>query len=158
MSVKNSRIIIAFTMAAAVATVGCQKKEEIFIPFQEGDLYAVAYLGYQEMGDLTPYLDTYLDGRRPDSFFVSDGDIYLVIPRYPDMEMKLWKNRIDMEEPEILYETDSCRPFLIHCNISDIFADAVVEFSHEGKIIEYSPFLSLEDGSIQTGESGVLLP
>ncbi len=125
------------------------------IPFEEGQLYAVAYLGYQTIDDWAYYVERYLDSGDVPTHFISDGDYYLVIPRYDDMGVALYANDIETGASEPRYEANSCGPFLLQCNISDIFSDAAIRFTYNGETVEFSPFLSLENGAPMMGERGL---
>lgn len=125
------------------------------IPFSDGQLYAIAYLGYQSMESLELYSEKYLDSGELPVHHVSDGDYYLVIPRYDGMSLKLYVNDIETSEERLVYEDPDCRPFIVQCNASDVFADVTVELDHDGQEAVYSPFISLEDGSVQAGEFGL---
>lgn len=124
------------------------------IPFQEGQLYAAAYLGYQEIEDLAYYTETYLDGAEPPVYYLSDGDFYLVVPRYEDTALRLYRRDMETMETELVCEDPRCRPFILQCNVSDIFSDAVISLTHGEDTAEFSPYISLENGSVQVGERG----
>lgn len=124
------------------------------IPFQEGQLYAAAYLGYQEIGDLAYYTETYLNSAEPPIYYISKGDYYLIVPRYEDMALRLYRRDMETMELETVCEDPRCRPFILQCNASDIFADAVVSLTHGEDAAEFSPYISLENGSVQVGERG----
>lgn len=125
------------------------------IPFQEGQLYAAAYLGYQEIEDLAYYTDTYLDGAEPPVYYLSGGEFYLIIPRYEDTALRLYKRDLDGLAPELRCEDPQCRPFIVQCNSSDIFADALISLIHGEETVEFSPCISLENGSVLVGERGL---
>lgn len=125
------------------------------IPFEEGQYYAVAHLGYQQMDSLAGYAQRYLDGEQVPVHYLSDGDYYLVIPRYGGMELALYQNDLETSRPVLIYEDPDCRPFVIQCNVSDIFADATIRLSREGEQVEFSPAISLKDGSVEVGEHGL---
>ncbi len=124
------------------------------IPFEEGQQYAAAWLGYQQMDDLDYYLDRYLDSRPP-VCHISDGDYYLVIPRYSGTALELFVNDVETSEGSLLLEVPDCGPFIVQCNASDVFEDATIRLTHEGTTAEFSPFISLMDGSVQIGEYGL---
>ena len=133
------------------------------IPFEDGQIYAVAHLGYQKIENLSPYLEKYLD-EEPPVHYVSDGDYYLIIPRYDNMDLALYHNSIDMmengdgaEQSDLFYEEKNCRPFIVQCNVSDIFPDVTILFGCEEGGEEFSPYISLKDGSVEIGEKGLLL-
>ncbi len=125
------------------------------IPFAEGQLYAAAYLGYQTIDDWDYYVEQYLDSGDVPTYFVSDGDYYLVIPRYDDMEVALYANDMETGASEPRFEAADCGPFLLQCNVSDIFPDATIRFTYNGETVEFSPFLSLENGAPMMGERGL---
>lgn len=125
------------------------------IPFTEGQFYAAVYLGYQQMEDLNYYAEQYLDSDQVPVHYLSDGDYYLVIPRYTGMKLTLYRNDLETLEPILLYEDPDCRPFLLQCNASDIFADAVVRLTYGDETAEFSPFISLKDGSVEIGDQGL---
>ena len=138
---------------------GCGPEEAVgkrgSIPFQEGQLYAVAYLGYQQIDDLNYYVEQYLDSDQIPVHYLSDGDYYLVIPRYSGMKLALYHNDIETLEPTLLYEDLDCQPFILQCNASDIFADATISLTYGEESAEFSPFISLKDGSVEIGDQGL---
>jgi len=125
------------------------------IPFREGQLYAAAYLGYGEMEDLSHYTQAYLEGQEPPVYHLSEGEYYLIIPRYEDTELRLYRSDVETMGRELVCEDPDCRPFIVQCNVSDIFADAVISLTHGEETVEFSPYISLEDGSVQVGDRGL---
>ena len=127
------------------------------IPFAEDQFYAVAHLGYQEIENLEFYAEQYLDSNELPVHYFSDGDYYLVIPRYTEMKLSLYRNDIVTSSSALVYEEPDCRPFILQCNVSDIFPDAAIQLTYAGETVEFSPFISLKDGSVDVGERGLLL-
>ena len=127
------------------------------IPFADGQFYAAAYLGYQQIDSWDYYAEHYLDSDQLPIHYLSDGDYYLVIPRYPGMELSLFRNDMEALEPLLIYEEPDCRPFILQCNASDIFADATIRLTYQGETAEFSPYISLKDGSVMLGEQGLNL-
>ena len=125
------------------------------IPFEARQLYAVAYLGYQTADGLGYYVEQYLDSDKLPVHYVSDGDYYLVIPRYDGMSLSLYVNDFEMSLGTLRFRDPDCRPFVIQCNVSDIFADVTVRLEYNGETAEFSPFISLKDGSLMIGERGL---
>ena len=107
------------------------------------------------MEDLSYYTQRYLDSGDLPIHYFSPGEYYLIIPRYPDMSLALYKNDIQTGQPALVYEDPVCEPFLIQCNISDIFSDVTVELAYQGETVSFSPYISLKDGSVQVGERGL---
>ena len=125
------------------------------IPFGDGQFYGVAYLGYEEMEDLSFYTENYLEDENLPIHYISNGEFYLVIPRHADMSMRLYRNDMETAERTLVYEEAVSRPFIIQCNISDIFSDATICLTSQGESVEFSPYISLKDGSIEIGEHGL---
>ncbi len=127
------------------------------IPFSEDQYYAVAYLGYQEMEYLDDYAVRYLDSDQIPIHYISAGDFYLVIPRYSGMALSLYRNDLDTSQPVLVFQDPDCSPFILQCNVSDIFEDATVCLTYQEMSMEFSPFISLKDGSVVVGSQGLLL-
>ena len=111
----------------------------------------------QEIEDLEFYAERYLDSDELPVHYFSDGDYYLVIPRYTEMKLSLYRNDIVTSSSALVYEEPDCRPFILQCNVSDIFPDAAIQLTYAGETVEFSPFISLKDGSVDVGERGLLL-
>ena len=45
--------------------------------------------------------------------------------------------------------------FVIGCNVSDIFPDVTVSITSGGETVDFSPYISLKDGSVQVGARGL---
>ena len=105
--------------------------------------------------DLSYYTQTCLNGAEPPVFYLSAGEYYLIIPRYADTTLRLYRSDIETGDRELVWEDPGCRPFIIQCNVSDIFADAVISLTHGEETAEFSPCISLKDGSVQVGERGL---
>lgn len=125
------------------------------IPFTDGQSYAVAHLGYQEIEDLDYYVQRYLDNSDVPIHYLSSGDYYLIIPRYEGMELSLYTNDFNTSDSTLFYQETDCQPFIIQCNVSDIFPDATIELTYQGETVSFSPFISLKDGSLDIGKHGL---
>lgn len=125
------------------------------IPFDAGQLYAAAYLGYQTIEGLDYYADRYLDSAELPIHYVSDGDYYLVIPRYDSTSLSLYVNDIETSLSTLRFFDPDCGPFIIQCNTSDIFTDITARLGYNGETAEFSPFISLKDGELMIGEGGL---
>lgn len=150
-------LICCAALLAGCAPAGPEASKRDAIPFSQDQLYAVAYLGYQQAEDLDHYAQRYLDDDALPVHYLSAGDYYLVIPRYENMALSLYWCDINAAQPALVYEDPRCGPFLLQCNASDIFSDAVVRLEYQGETAEFSPFISLKDGSIDPGPRGLLL-
>ena len=160
---KSIWVVLAILCIVLTAcTQAAPSEEEPALPyenitFQEGQLYAAAYLGWEEMEGLADYQAAYLQGESVPVHYISPGEFYLIIPRYPDMAVKLYRNDINGAAPALTFESAACVPFVVQCNISDIFSDVTVELSYGGEAVSFSPYISLKDGSVQVGERGLEL-
>ncbi len=157
-----------FIVALCVLTLmsGCSKAPETSAPptatskvdtiqFSDNQLYAVAWVGYDDLTNLPYYLDSYVGAGNVPTHYFSEGDYYLVIPKYADMCLKLYKNDIATNTSALVFEEWGCKPFLVQCNFSDIFPDVTVSLTYENETVTFSPFLSLKDGSLEIGEKGL---
>ena len=91
---------------------------------------------------------------------------YIVIPRHSKATVKVNAVEIDencnLHKSMLLAEMDG-RPFLLRCNVSDLYCNVAI--SIEGKdgkpLVDYSPMISLKDGSVVTpdddGDSATVL-
>ena len=125
------------------------------LPYTGAQLYAAAYLGYQAPTDLDFFQQTYFGGRELPVHHISDGDFYLIIPRDPNATVRLYKNDMLTQTSSIFYEQPDGSPFVIGCNVSDIFPDATVCLTRGEDTASFSPYRSLRDGSAVVGERGL---
>ncbi len=164
---KRATVYLAVMMIFVGLFSGCSKNQNELnysdstssksqaIPFTENQLYAVAYLGYDTLADLSFYVENYLDSENIPTHYFSQGEYYLVIPRYPSTNISLYKNDIETMNSSLVYEENECRPFIIQCNVSDIFPDATIRLTYNNENVEFSPFISLKDGTVIVGEMGL---
>lgn len=157
---KKSALLVPVLVCLGLLA-GCagqpQASKRDSIPFTQGQLYAAAYLGYQQIDDLDYYVEQYLDSDQIPIHYLSGGDYYLVIPRYSGMKLTLYHNDIETLEPTMVYEDPDCCAFILQCNASDIFADVTISLTYGDERAEFSPFISLKDGSVQIGDQGLNL-
>lgn len=153
-------IMILMILSAACSqnqTIDIKDDQIEEIDFAENQLYAAAYLGYygyEDLENLSQYSLKYdLDEDIPIHYF-SQGEYYLVIPRYENTDLKLYKNDFNTMDSILVYEEKDMRPFVIQCNVSDIFSDVTVSLTYNDEEVSFSPYRSLKDGSVQVGERG----
>ena len=127
------------------------------LQFEADDqLYAVAYAGPTDADELTDYVDQYLGGDMPSTVHISDGEYYLVIPRYDNMDLVLYEVDTNSNEKSILLETND--PFIVQCNVSDIVPDSAIAVTSSGGDSDtFTPSVSLKDGEVLLGDHGMLL-
>ena len=90
-------------------------------------------------GPLEDYVRTYLEEPALPVHHLSDGDYYLVIHRYSGMSLSLYRNDMESGQSTLLYEDPDCGPFLLQCNVSDIFPDATIRLTYEGVSVRVLP-------------------
>ena len=160
---KKRWLCFSIIISAMLLFAGCGSRNLInnvmykkdSISFTDNQSYAVAYLGFQKIDDMDYYSDKYLVSNDIPVHYISDGDYYLVIPRYAGMRLQLYENDIESFNSHLIYEDSSCTPFIIQCNVSDIFSDVTVKLTYESRTVEFSPFISLKDGTLDVGEHGL---
>ena len=160
---KKRWLCFSIIISAMLIFAGCGSRDMInnvmykkdSISFTDNQSYAVAHLGFQKIDDMDYYSDKYLVSNDIPVHYISDGDYYLVIPRYAGMRLQLYENDIESFDSHLIYEDSSCTPFIIQCNVSDIFSDVTVKLTYEGRTVEFSPFISLKDGTLDIGEHGL---
>ncbi len=91
---------------------------------------------------------------RENRFFANDGsELYLIIPRN-DVGLTVYEQFVDDESGELacgemLYSSDQSEPILLRGNVSDIFSNFLLVIAGEGgETLEYSPQLSMMDGTV----------
>ena len=105
--------------------------------------------------DLDFFQQTYFGGRELPVHHISDGDFYLIIPRDPNATVCLYKNDMVTDSKTLFYEQTNGDAFVIGCNVSDIFPDVTVSITSGGETVDFSPYISLKDGSVQVGARGL---
>ena len=159
---KRMHVILRLLTAAAlllgaVLLTGCAAETIKKPASTDGQLYAVAYAGFDEPEALDTWIETYLNGERPETVEISDGEYYLVIPRNPGTMLRVLKEDFDTGEKSVAYEDPDGKPIILHCNASDIFFDADVELTDAAGTVSFTPYISPRDGAIEIGEHGLLL-
>ena len=71
------------------------------------------------------------------------------------MSLSLYVNDFDTSFSTLRFRDQDCEPFVIQCNVSDIFADVTMRLEYNGETAEFSPFISLKDGALMIGKRGL---
>ena len=74
---------------------------------------------------------------------LSDGEYWLILPRYPGTALEVSQLDINTSEARLVYSDPDCEALILQCNISE-----------EGEA-EFSPYISLRDGSVVLGPEGL---
>ena len=65
------------------------------------------------------------------------------------------ENDMVTDSKTLFYEQTNGDAFVIGCNVSDIFPDVTVSITSGGETVDFSPYISLKDGSVQVGARGL---
>lgn len=69
--------------------------------------------------------------------------------------MRLYKNDMVTDSKTLFYEQTNGDAFVIGCNVSDIFPGRDGLDHVGGETVDFSPYISLKDGSVQVGARGL---
>lgn len=126
---------------------------------------AVAYLGYLEEGTKESVRDfvnqskyaqiySFLSDISEDQIVDASGcEIYCIVPYSSTATVTV--NRVSLGDDgtevigDSIYEGEG-DPFLLISNVSDIMPNSLITISDQSTKLEYSPFLSLKDGTLGT--------
>lgn len=149
---------VSFSLQAPAATLSeLRRRTE-----ESGAFCAAALLGYAPVYDeaaareLYPFLSDVPAGNYIDA---GGDELYLIVP-CQDIAATVYATEIDWE----LYDYTRGRllgivegePFLLRCNVSDIFTNSLIVLSTaNGEVFAFSPSISLKDGTLAVPESGV---
>ena len=123
---------------------------------QAGALCSFCYLGYQydlysPAFDITPLLTSFPCTEQSVLVDATGEEVFAIIPT--DENASVTVQRLEMNDngelvpKETLYEGGGT-PFLLRCNVSDIFPNTLVTVTGtDGNTLSVSPFISLRDGS-----------
>lgn len=135
------------------------------IEWQEGNAVAVAFLGYFDSYPDFKNSSSYADAvaqypmlKKIDKLSVDvlGDELYLIVPRETVQSVAVNEYSFDMfmgisdGDMEIYYKGENA-PFLMKCNHSDSFPNTMmVILADGGKVIEWSPSLNINSGSLET--------
>lgn len=131
---------------------------------QSGCVAGVAYLGFLDgslpLSEVAVYLEASgLIETHPllltDSLFVTPGyELYVIVPATAAGTITVHpaglndRGEYTYDTNQTLYEGPPGEPVVLRCNYSDIFSNVVITATDGGGAIQFSPSLSLEDGSV----------
>jgi len=168
---KKAALLITLTICLLLCTA-CKKDappEQNFsafdasvIDWQDGELCAVAFLGYAGTlhdADMYPVYDAFeaqypgLTAENNCTWFQTVGqEVYLIIPRYSDTLLTVTIFSEDGEESKFL----QAAPLFLQCNESDIMGNSRITLEHQGTTCSFSPRISLDDSRLLLPEDGTV--
>ena len=163
------RFIFAFSAAAAALMLlaGCKPKapgaKPVDIDWQEGDVVAVAFLGYYDSFAALEAAPSYV--RLTKTFpqivgatKVDTGmgrEIFLVIPRDPMATLSVNRDGPGVfdGDQEVLYRSETGEPVLVSCNFSKANSE-VVCVDNAGHSVTFNPWLDKQGGKVRLPRGG----
>jgi len=109
------------------------------------------------------FMDMFIPvGNIPDQNFCATElgtELYLVIPADKDATIEvIWYDFINDRDLGTIYRSYNGAPILLKCNYSDISGDIRIRITdREGVHEDFAPYISMKDGSVQTGNDKVKL-
>ena len=148
-------LIILITVSIGIYFIFFNKSAylKIDLPFKkdDGKLLGIMYIGGLEEDYDYTIVDKYFNIKDFETVELEGTEKYLIIPRNCEVDVY----SISMDE---VYEMDfgmkekyiktMDKPFYITCNVSDIIANSLLRVNKDGIQYNYSPYISLKDGSI----------
>lgn len=133
-----------------------------------GSVLAVSYVGF--VNDATEVADCVENssvagmysfiGEIPSDRWISAGgyELYCIVPTNSESDIVVYTTEMDYEAnlsvTGTIYEGKG-EPFLLVCNFSDIMTNTIISVTDGGTEYKYSPYMSLEDGSLGTADNSV---
>lgn len=80
-------------------------------------------------------------------------ELYFIVPIQKNVTMNIYS--AVMEEADIVKDkliASTNKPFILKCNVSDIISNIIIEIKQNNIVYEYSPSISLKDGSLYVNE------
>lgn len=80
-------------------------------------------------------------------------ELYFIVPIQKNVTMNIYS--AVMEEADIVKDkliASTNKPFILKCNVSDIIPNIIIEIKQNNIVYEYSPYISLKDGSLYVNE------
>lgn len=149
---------VAFSLEAPATSLSelYQRTED------SGALCAAACLGYVPAYDEAAAMELYpfLTDIPADNYIDAGGDeLYLIIP-CPDIAATVYASEVDWESYSYvrgrLLGVFDGEPFFLRCNVSEIVTNTIVLLTTgDGKTVEFSPSISMKDGTLIVPQSGV---
>lgn len=109
------------------------------------------------------FMDMFIPlGNIPDQNFCGTQlgtELYLVIPADKDATIEvIWYDFVNDRDLGTIYRSYNGAPILLKCNYSDISSDVRIRITDKtGTHEDFAPYISLKDGSVQTGNDHVKL-
>ena len=117
------------------------------VPFEEGDIMAVIFIGSLECVYDYSLADKYFAGTDLATISFEGQEKYLIIPKYPD-DINIYSVSHEEDGLKDEYYTTARGAFYIVGNVPEVYRNMKIATVHNGKYYEFSPCLSGNDGSV----------
>lgn len=147
---KNKKVILVFLMLFVLVIIGFfMWRNSRSISFKDDKVMAIINIGSDEKSYDYSLVKKYYGNKKIPEISTSGSEKYLIIPRYKDSYINVYELVInDSGSFDKIRRGMFSEPFYITCNISDIFSNVLIEMIYDGKVYNYSPYISLKDGSL----------
>ena len=122
----GAALLLTLALTACNPSPDAKASRAVKLPYAEGQLYAAAWLGWQDTGNLSRYADLCPEIKEAPVLHLSDGEYWLILPRYPGTALEVSQLDINTSETRLVYSDPDCEALILQCNISDIFPDAEI--------------------------------
>lgn len=140
---------VLFICISLTILMGCTNTN-VDEPKQLEDLIEVAFIGYTYGLDVNEVIDEnlsqYTENLSCEMKILEGDELYFVRSTNEDVIVNLYSVEFDGENK--VFKGAMQGEFLIMCNVSDIWSNALMEIEYGDGIWEYYPHVSLKDGTL----------
>lgn len=148
-------IILLIIIGIILAIIFNQNKNKFNYNFtftNDEELIGIAYLNNEK--EASQYFDNLPDDQIT-TYTTNGEELYLIIPRSNDISITIYEANLEengnLAKGEIIAKTNET--FIIKCNQSDIVPNTILNITSNDLTIEYSPSISLKDGSVTSHQN-----
>ena len=104
----GAALLLTLALTACSPSPDAEASRAAELPYTEGQLYAAAWLGWQDTGDLSRYADLCPGIEEAPVLRLSDGEYWLILPRYPGTALEVSQLDINTSEARLVYSDPDC--------------------------------------------------